>query len=485
MVDRQIPINAPFWSNAERESKVAVANQRRDVMKDLTGTTIRRPGLDPFNSGLPAPSNGLYYWPKADKVFLESSGDLYSLTEAGALTLESSDFFSSSMFIDWAESGDLTLVTAGATRKLFAASGGPLSVFDGTTGSRLTGSNDPVKSTHVVNFDTYTIANDLSAEKYDESAFHSKVAEPENFEGAFFSAENRPDPINAIHNSWPDELMLIGTESLQHFYNNKVDPFAAIPGGAMPVGTHSPWSIKFDDAYFLLDAKRQLIRIDGRQQTVLSLPISDLLNTVIPLETLNEAYGDLLTVNGRTLYLLTISERTFVYDFALKEWVGEWGFWSKPSAQYRAFPARNFLNIKEWGITLCSDKTSGIIYKVDEDVYQDNGNEIRSSIITGSIDHGTTREKRSNELRLTLKRGQMPRTSPSDVEPVLIVRWRDDGSKEWQNDRQIGLGFEGDFEFTRSIFMLGTYRSREWEIYCTENIPFSIVKATEDIEVLR
>jgi hypothetical protein len=279
--------------------------------------------------------------------------------------------------------------------------------------------------------------------------------------------------------------MVIGTESLQHFYNNQVDPFAAIPGGAMPVGTHSPWTIKFDDVYFLLNAKRQLIRIDGRQTTPLSLPISNLLNQVIPRSVLNDAEGDLLTVDGRTLYLLTIAERTFVYDFALKEWVGEWGAWNKSSAQYRAFPARNFLNIKEWGITLCTDKISGIIYRIDEEVFQDNGQEIRSSIITGNIDHGTSREKRSNELRLTLKRGQMPRTSVGDVEPVLIVRFRDNGSKVWSNDRQIGLGFQGDEEFIRSIFMLGTYRTRQWEYYCTENIPFSLVKATEDITVLR
>jgi len=65
------------------------------------------------------------------------------------------------------------------------------------------------------------------------------------------------------------------------------------------------------------------------------------------------------------------------------------------------------------------------------------------------------------------------------------VRWRDNGSKIWSNDRKIGLGFEGNTEFIRSIFMLGTYRTRQWEFYCTDNIPFSIVQATEDVTVTR
>ena len=250
MAFRKIPVNSQFWSNAEDGSKVLVAEQRRDVLKDLLGATVRRPGLTVFNDGLPAPSKGMYYWQFKDKLYLEASGDLYSLTESGTLTLEASGLFSGSDFIDWSESTNTELVTSGAVRKLFMASGGPLGVFDGSTGATLTGSNDPKNATHVSLFDTYALANETGQAKFDESVLHSEVADPINFQGKFFSAENNPDILVALHTAW-DEIALFGRRSIDNFYNDGDSPFSQIPGGAVPIGTNSPWTIKFtDNSYF-------------------------------------------------------------------------------------------------------------------------------------------------------------------------------------------------------------------------------------------
>lgn len=482
MTFRKIPVNVPFWSNIEDESRSVVAEQRRDVMKDTLGSTIRRPGRSEFAIGLPAPADGMFYWEIADLVYFVSSGNFYSLNKSGTVSLIGSSLFGSGKHVTWAESTDLTLITSGATRKIFATNGGRIVQYDGSTVSQVASSNTPVQSSHIIMFFSYLLSNELSDSKYDESILFPVVADPLTWNGEFFSAENKPDRINAMHTEW-DEIALFGSKSIENFYNDGVTPFTQIPGGTVKSGTRSPWTIKsIDNAYFFLNSDRRVVRLDGRQTTELSQAINDILSGDVDFA---NAEGGFLKLGKKTLYLLTINERTFVYDVNLNEWVGEWGFWNKSIAKYTAFNSRNFLDVESWGITLCSDNIQGTIYKLDFDTYQDFGNEIRSSVITGQIDHSTGREKRSNELRFRLKRGKFQRTSPSDPEPVLICRWRDNGSKVWSNDRDIMLGFTGDNEFYYSIYNLGSYRSRQYEFYCTDNVPFSIVEIEEDVVLLR
>jgi hypothetical protein len=483
MAFQQIPVNAPFLSNAEDESKVTFAEQRMDVIKDLLGSTIRRPALIPFVGGLPGKVVGQYYWEITDMVYFVSDRSLFSMSENKVITEIGANLYGPGEDVSWDESANLELVTAGAVRKLFSANSERIVEYDGSTAQKLEGTNDPVKSSHIIMFDTYLLSNELNGQKYDESILHSKVADPINFEGAFFSAENKPDPIKAMHTDF-DEIALFGSKTMENFYDNGVDPFVAIPGGQVKQGTLSPWSIKsIDNAWFFLNADRRLVRVDGRQGRVLSQPIDDILTDSADAE---NARGEEVTINGKTLYLLTINERTFVFDYAQNEWVGEWASWNSTTATYKKFKARNFINIKQWGKTLCSDVDTGTIYELSDNDYQDDGETIRSSVITGHFDHGTSRGKRVNELRLRLKRGKVARVTVDDPEPLLLVRWQNDGDGDWSNYRSIPLGFQGDTKFSYSLFQMGSYyNTRQYQFVCTDDTPFSIVKAEEDLEFLR
>jgi len=483
MAYKQINVNAPFFSNVEDESRAdIISEQRRDVIKDTLGATIKRPGLSIFASGLPGAVMGQFYWKETDLVYLVSQTGLYSMSRAGVVILIKDALFENSQNVTWAEAADFTLVTPGAVRKIFATNGGRIVEYDRTTAQKLTDGDAPIKSSHIIMFDSYLLSNDLSDPKFDESIKYSKVADPTNFEGAFFSAENKSDTINAMHKGW-DEMALFGSDSIENNYNNGVAPFVPIPGGNVESGTLSPWTIKLaGNSYIYLDSGRKVIRLTGRQPIEVSQAIDNLLDGEVDFF---GADAEIFTLISHKLYLLTINDRTLVFDYGTNEWVGEWGHWDTTTATYKRFKARNFLNIKQWGLTLCTDKDTGIVYKIDFDTYQDNGDEIRSSVITGNIDHGTGREKRSNELRLRLKRGVVAQTTMEQIAPKLLVRWRDNGEDFWSNWREIDLGFAGDKKFYYSIFQLGSYQARQWEFMCSDNTPFSIVEAEEDVTLLR
>lgn len=483
MAFRKINVNAPFFSNMEDESRSGVVSEeRRDVIKDTLGSTIRRPGLLKFGAGVIPSIDGQFYWENRDLVYLVAGGDLYSLNKLGQVSLIGSDLFEIGEYVTWAESADFTLVTPGATRKLFAVNGGQIVEYDGATAQKLQDADAPSKVSHIIMFDSYLLANNLANARFDESIFFSKVADPISWEGAFFSAENKSDKITAMHIGW-DEIALFGSKSIENYYNDGITPFVPIPGGNVESGTLSPWTIKLaGNSYIYLDTGRKLIRLAGRQPVEVSQAIDNLLDGDV--DYLN-AEGEVFTLRSHKIYLLTINDRTFAFDYEKNEWVGEWGSWNKATAKYDKFPARNIINVKQWGMTLCTDKKSGAIYKLDFDTYQDDGQEIRSAVVTGNIDHGTGREKRSNELRVRLKRGQVQRTSMEQIQPKMLVRWRDNGSKKWNNYRELMLGFQGDTEFYYSIYQLGSYRARQYEFIVTDDTPFSLIEVEEDVDLLR
>jgi len=480
----KVPVNVAYWSNVEEEARSIVAEERYDVIKDTLGATVRRPCLKEFYDGLPAAADGLYYWDETDLCYVVSNGNLYSIDIDANLTLIGSDLFNLNTPVIWDKSGDFTLVVTGSTKKLFAANGGRIVKYDKTTASKITEGAAPELCTHVVIFDSYGIANERGHVQYEESALLSEVADPDNYDGEFFSAENKSDEVIAVHSEW-DEVALFGTESIEPFYNDGSTPITKIPGGNTPDGTRSPYSIKFaDNAYFYLNKDRQVVRLDGRQPLPISQPVDDILD--IGNDAIAQASrGEIVTLGKKQFYLLTINGQTLVYDIQLREWAGKWATWDKTYARYGAFKGRNIVNIKQWNKTLCTDPDTGKIYELTYDLNQDVGEEVRSSVVTGNIDHGTGREKRSNELRLRLKRGQAARLTIDDVEPVMLVRWNDNGSGIWSNYREVPLGFTGDGEFYYSLFQLGSYRARQYEFVVTDNVPFSIVEVEEDVEFQR
>lgn len=74
-------------------------------------------------------------------------------------------------------------------------------------------------------------------------------------------------------------------------------------------------------------------------------------------------------------------------------------------------------------------------------------------------------------------------TEPTEVEPELLLRYNDD-NKGWSNEISIPLGRIGDREIYVRIFPRGIYRTRQYELVATDNVPIIYLDSEEDIDVL-
>jgi hypothetical protein len=63
----------------------------------------------------------------------------------------------------------------------------------------------------------------------------------------------------------------------------------------------------------------------------------------------------------------------------------------------------------------------------------------------------------------------------------VMVRWRDDASPEFYNEREQEASKLLDFLYFQTP---GIYRARQHEIKVTDNVPFAVLAIEEEVELL-
>jgi hypothetical protein len=466
---KKIPINQPVYTNVDPVSLSGRTPERHDTYRNDAGATVRRPGFDLFaDLGTSAPVDGIYYWESQDLLIAVSNGDVFSKTETGSVSTLATGVFVAGTRPTFADFGDT----------LYAANGGDIVKITTSTASALGDADIPANVTHVAAFDTYMLAN-----KVDTGQMHrSNVNAPETWDANFITAEQAPDNLTAVHARW-NEIWLFGTRTVERWYNDGETPFVPFDGGVLSTGCEAPYSIQWiRGAFYWLNEERELVRSAGNSYEILSGPVENLLRDT---RTISDAIADYMTVGGETFYVLSLPSYssdglTLVYDITKNEWQGEWNYWDSVASSYERFRGQCYVFATSWNRHLLGDKDNGKIYYMRTDKHQDNGDIMRSAWLTGHVDHDSSLKKRSAKLRLRVQRGEGAEGST----PKLMLRWRDNGNEVWKNIHYLDLGELGEYEMYLTLRRLGIYRSRQYELFVTDDVPIVLAEAEELVEVI-
>ena len=228
-------------------------------------------------------------------------------------------------------------------------------------------------------------------------------------------------------------------------------------------------------ALCVIGGKRAVVKMANRAPQIIS---GDIDRELQELTTVSDANGALCFAGGLNAYILNFptENATWVYDIKESIWT-KWGEWSSGSATYNAFPIVASCYAKAWNKHLFIG-TDGIVYQFSRDVYQDAGEEIRTLIRTGWINHGTSRRKRCKQLYVKVKAYR-----PADT--TLLMRWRDDGRPEWSPYLNLPLEATSEQTHYAKLNRFGIYRSRQYEFVLTDNSDLALMGLLEEIEELR
>lgn len=466
-----LPITGPPHKNLSDERELDVRSaQVVDAIVDEAGHTVKRPGLLEFvDTGVANGIDGLYWWDEQgaaiavvnQRVFkiTDSTGTIAELTGSSALLAGNRVSF---------DTDGTTLLMTNGGAMVHTAIGGPLTT--------MADAEAPTTVDGVVIHDQYAIAivKDSASFQFSEVGSLTSWRSQD-----VATAEAKPDRTLAVLSN-SDGFILFGARSTEFWIDDGVSPFSRVRGLTFDRGCGAKYSpALLGDTWLWIDERRRVIRATTNSIKEVSDAIDQDLQS---LSSVSDAIGDIMTVHGWPLYVLTfpLANKTYVYDLKREFWT-EWGNWDSGSATYLRFRGNSYCYAKAWNYHLVGDRSNGKIYRFERGTYQDNATTLRSLRRTGFITHGTSNLKRCKRIRLRLKRGTATGPVPN---PTMVVRWRERGDT-WSNAHtaNVTLGAVGVHDLYVDIRQCGTYRARQYEFYHADATDWILMGGEEEFEV--
>lgn len=498
-----LPISGPVYKVDKSATPGSFASELKDCYLDELGNTVKRPGLTEWvNLGLSSAVDGLYWWDEKAMVIAVCGGRVWKITDRNGTKQEITG--------EQLQVGRRPSFATDGTY-LFAANGGRVVYTNGANNTLYVPDVDAPTEVDFVDWvDLYL----LMQKKGTDQLFYSEVASPMDVSPLNFDVSYSQPDVTVAMGVANGEILTLGRRSIETWANDGIGPFARLSSASVSVGSRSPHSLcLIRGVWYFLDYERRLVRLTGRVPEILSTPVERIFATF---GEVTDCLADFIFFAGQPLLVLSfpVEGKTWVYNVSTGQWQGEWNYHNPLTGEHERWLGNCYCYARDWNLHLVGDRRTGKIYTLDAGAYTDNGNMIRASRMTGNIDHGTSTGKRSNLVRLRLRRGPVfPGKSvlrPSAVEdsegdpvhdsdglPVydtegetvvlgqeMTLRWRDDGSQSWTGERVLNLGRTGENEFYAVVRNLGVYRSRQYELVMSDDAPWVLVSGEEDVTVL-
>jgi len=470
-----IPIHTGLNKSVEEVGLDGHSAALYDCVIDVIGdhaVVNRRPGLKEFwDSGEAAGIDGMFWWEEQGKMIVQCNGKSFTIDDSvGNSTTLSGTVFTAGKRVTYADFG-----TA-----VYGADQGTINKITTAAATAHTDGDAPATCSHVAFLDQYLLANLIGTGQ----CHRSDVGDPDAFSSNWFTAESKYDDLAAmiVENL---EVYLVGKKTIEVWEDTGADsPFARVPGGYIPSGTHAPYSVIWCPApinsLVLVDQNKSLVALNGR----VTQDLSDALNRYLQKDDtiLSDAAGDFIKTLGHAFYVLHLptQDETPVLDFKNMLW-SHWAYYNSTSGDYERWRGNVHAYAPAWGKALVGDRANGKVYELDPETYQDNGDAIRMLCRTGHLDRGDFGiTKFCNSVHFRAKK-----TAPGGGSSIeLVYRYRDNGETSWSNERTVELAAAaGETDYIARVNRLGRYKTRQWEIYCTENAPVALLPPIEHYEV--
>lgn len=309
-----------------------------------------------------------------------------------------------------------------------------------------------------------TLSNSLT---FDPLYFASKTSSPDKL--ATLIVKNR-------------ELWLLGERTTEVWYNagNAAFPFAAMPGTFVENGCAAPYSVAKDGAslfWLTLSDRGQAIaaRTDGYQLRKISTYALEAVWASY--QTISDAVGYTYQDQGHVFYVLTFptEDKTWVFDTAEglwheRAWMDSNGDFHRHRANCHAFA---------YDTHVVGDFENGRLYRLDPNVYTDNGSAIRR---VRSFPHMVAEGKRVI-YRQFLADMEVGRADLTGVPPLVELRWSDTRGASYGQPVLQTLGASGQFLTSVQWRRLGTARDRVFELSWSMPYKTALSGAFIDLEV--
>ncbi len=301
----------------------------------------------------------------------------------------------------------------------------------------------------------------------------------------FATAEGSPDLLISLivdHR----EVWLFGENSTEVYFNsgNADFPFERIQGAFIEQGCAAKNSVaKMDNRVFWLssDDRGHGMVMAAAGYTPQRISDHALEYAIGQMGTISDAVAYTYQQEGHSFYVLNFptANQTWVYDAATNMWHQR--AWRNPADgtlnRHRTACQMSFINEN-----IVGDWENGNLYKLDLDVYTDNGALIPRIRTCPHLSDPDYRWQVFDELRIDMRTG-VGLVSGQGSDPQAMLQWSNDGGYTWSNEFWAPMGKIGERRVRAVWRRLGRSRDRVFRVVITDPVAVAFVGASVRVRV--
>lgn len=465
---REIPIKSKIYSNVA-ESALGILNAAMEncYITDLGGMS-RFPRLREYAPLDGAAPTYLEEW-RGDLVAV-SGGQVYRLPVGTETTVEAVNVTGVSV------SGGRRVIFAKTENELLMAAGRDIIKLAASQSEIL--SREAPESTHV----GYVGGRVVAVEPRSGRFSHTSVGQYDSWNPLdVFSAEGKPDDINALLVSEFSELLLAGLDSIEQYDES--------PSGARPFFRRWVLGTGLSVPYTLLSADNRIWGVNNKREWVAfssqlsNIASRDIQNSLEKVDNWTDGWAIELPINGQRFMVIQApfatnphgtQGLTLLYDYVKQRWGNLYGWDTqlhRPTRwegwSYKQVGSRKFVG------------GTGKVYELTTDHVGDVPQQMLWR--SGHYSRPGNMPMRIERLSMRLQRGDTAVSLPA---PQISVRANKNnrGFGQWMRGN---LGIAGRREMTMNFPGVGTCESVQYEVRMTDNGPIEMARFDHEVTDLR
>lgn len=297
------------------------------------------------------------------------------------------------------------------------------------------------------------------------------------------NAESEPDPL--VRDYVFDQVVYrFGTRSCEAWYNSGIGtpPFDRIEGQILNVGLAAIHSVNNSKKYmYWLGSDLQIYRARGGQEEPIST--AAIAGAIQGYSYVGDAFSEIFTLDNHIIYMITFPTADKTWCLIEDLGVNGWFELSKGKTTGR-YNAGSILEI--YNKVLVGDNSTGDLYKLDFDIYDQNGSVWQRRRVMGVINGEILGQKgkrvQMSRMEFIIETGT-GLTSGQGSTPHIMIEPSYDGGRTWATGTWLKVGKLGQFNVRAEWFNLNSFYEMVVRITTSDPVKLNIYSATIDLRL--
>ncbi len=316
----------------------------------------------------------------------------------------------------------------------------------------------------------------------------SDVGDASTIQGLnYATAESNADDLIRVF-VYDKIVWMMGDKTLEPWENTGSGnpPFSPILGAIIQVGLGALHSVaKNDNGFYFLGDDKRIYFVQGVQET--NVTTINLANEIEGFSVIDDAEGNCFQFQNQNFYLITFpTERR---SFCFNESVGIENGWfelSSATSVTERYIGSSFVYFNKK--TYVTDSSSGNVYELDKDTFDEFGNAIirrrDTGALSGDMFGKPGKELTLRRLELLMETGVGSAEQDEDNEgPYVMLSFSDDGGRTWSTEQWASAGRAGEFGWKVWWDDLGSFYKRIFRFTMSDSVYWCLHGGAMDIEV--